>query len=115
MRVSEYIAQRRSELRYSLEDLARQITLAGYACQKSNVWQWESEYRQTQAPIQKREFRLALAAALQVDVNDMMQALDFIIHDDQRSPEARRAAELVDHMPPEKRKMALDVLEAMSR
>lgn len=65
-------------------------------------------------PIKDRKFLEVLAEIYKMSVPEILAGMGLMDEIEGMSPEARRAADLVDHMPPEQRKMALKVLEAMT-
>ncbi len=108
MKISEFLKARRQELRISQADLAMRLTLRGLGTTKASVGHWETE--RNNPPIEDPAFRVALASSLEVDVNEMMVALGFVITDSDRSNEARRAADIIDRLPSDARSLALDYL-----
>jgi transcriptional regulator with XRE-family HTH domain len=111
--VGEFLRNRRKELDISQEDLANKLTQLGQHATKQRVSLWEKG--RNRLPVALPEFRQALAAALQMPVNDLMEQLDFIVTNDDRSVEARLAADIVDRLPPELRPLALDMLRALEQ
>lgn len=108
MKISEFLKARRQELRISQADLATRLTLRGQDTTKASIGHWETD--RNQPPLKDPEFRLALASALEIDVNQMMAILGFVVTEDDRSKEARRAADIIDRLPSEARSLALDYL-----
>lgn len=114
MKTGTFIKTRRDELDLSLQDVASRLTLNGYPTNKASVWQWENEEKSNRnAPIEKEEFRVALARAFEMDINVLVKLVGWVKVDDERSPEALRAASLVDQMRPDQRPMAVKLLETM--
>lgn len=113
MKISEFLKARRQELRISQADLASRLTLRGQDTLKASIGHWETE--RSNPPIRDYEFRLALASALEMDVNEMMAVLGFIIADTDRSTDARRAADIIDRLPSDARSLALDYLSMLEK
>jgi hypothetical protein len=59
--------------------------------------------------------RQAIAAALEIDVNEMMSILDMVITDDNRSPEALYVASIVDRLPEDGREQMVEYAQLMER
>lgn len=108
MKISEFLKSRRGELGISQADLARELTLRGQDVTRATVGHWEAG--RNNPPIEDPQFRLALASALELDVNTMMVKLGFLITEAERSHEARRAADIIDQLPSEGKSLALDYL-----
>ena len=111
MNFATFFHDRRTQLGLSLADVARDMTLNGYEITKSGVGGWETGIRQPK--LSQKECRRALAKTLRMDENQLMNAIGFTIQDDGRSQEALLAASLIDQMPPEKRGVAIQLLEVM--
>lgn len=111
MSIGEFIKKRRDELDLSLADLARIMTLNGYAVERQTIGHWERG--RNNAPVANSRFRQALAVALHIDENEILDKVGFGLSEDDRSPEALRAASLIDQMSPEQRHLALRLLETM--
>jgi transcriptional regulator with XRE-family HTH domain len=113
MQIKDFLISRRKKLGMSQEDLARELTLRGWATTKGSVGHWETG--RNLPPLKDINFRKALAMSLSMDVNSMMGNLDFVIIDDDRSTEARRAADIVDSLPEDVKSLALDYLEVLKK
>ncbi len=111
MKISELLKARRSELQISQSELAERLTRLGKNTLKASVGHWETE--RTKPSLDDPSFVLALAIALEMDVNSMLQQMDYHVGTEQFSPEARRAAELIEHLSPEKRDLALRLIEQL--
>lgn len=111
MLFKDYFNEKKRMIGLSLAEIAAQFNLHGYEITKSTIGGWASGKRNPQ--LDKKEVREAIAAVLQVDVNEMMTTLGFVILDEHRSPEALRAASLIDSLPEEERRKAVRMLEVM--
>ena len=106
-----WLQQRREELKLTQEELARELQLAGVDISRSAVGSWESGQRSPQ--LDKTEFRQALARVLQLSEADLLLRAGFPIIT-KHSDEAERAAHIVDRLSPEKRELAIRILEALN-
>ena len=111
MSFSNFLIQRMQQLEMSLQDLATLLTLKGFDTSKATVGHWRTE--RSKPPLDDPQFRLALAHALEMDVNAMMEALGYIVHHDQLSPIAKRVAEVVDTLPVSDQPLALKLIEQL--
>ncbi len=110
---TDYIRKRLNDLEMSHADLARKLTLMGRPVTRQAVSHWLNG--RNDMPIDEREFRLALAASLELDVNELMDRLGYIVSDDERSTEALRAAEIIDRLPDDAKTLALEYLALLDR
>lgn len=113
MEFREFIKHRRLSLGISQQQLAERLSDLGQEASPARVGHWETG--RNHPPLDNARFRLALALALELDINDMMTRLGYIITDEDRSLEAKRAADIVDQLPPERRELAVSVLEQFLR
>jgi transcriptional regulator with XRE-family HTH domain len=95
------------------QDLADSLSQSGHETSYARVSHWERG--RNKPPLENPAFRMALATALQTDVNDMMSELGFVVTDEQRSRNALLAADLMDQMPEEAQLMALDIISSIKR
>jgi len=112
MEPNQYINYRRHQLGLSLAQLAAKLSEFGYHAERQTISHWEKG--RNNPPIDDRVFRQALARALEVDVNTMMSQMGFIVNQSDRSPEALLGADLIDSMPPDKRRLAVGILEQLA-
>ena len=110
MKFSDLLQLRKQELNLSLEEIASNLTSHGYEVTKSAVGYWSTGERSPK--LGQKKVRDAIAAVLQIDVNEMMNMLGFTISEDDRSPEARQVADIVDRMPDDERRRILAVVRA---
>lgn len=113
MEFKDFLKTRRKELDISQADVAELLTQKGEDTSPAKVGHWETG--RNKPPIENGNFREALASALQMDVNDMMEDLGYVVHEDQRSKEAQLAAMIVDHLPEQGKQLALDYLQTLEK
>lgn len=88
-----------------------QFNLRGYGITRASIGHWMIGTRKP--PIKDRRFLEVLADIYKMSVPELLAGMGLMEDIDAMSPEARRAADLIDQMPLEQRKTALRVLEAM--
>jgi transcriptional regulator with XRE-family HTH domain len=113
MEFKYFLKRRRKELDLSQANIADALTLKGEETSYAKVGHWETG--RNKPPLIKPEFREALASVLQMDVNEMMEQLGYVVHEDQRSKEAQLAAMIVDQLPQQARELALDYLHTLEK
>jgi transcriptional regulator with XRE-family HTH domain len=113
MVTSAFIKQRRAKLDLSQAKLAQRLTDLGQTTSHTRVAHWESG--RNKPPLEDPKFRVALAVALEIDVNDMMAELGYVVTDEHRSAEALIAAEIVDQLPAEAKQLAIDYLRVLEK
>lgn len=113
MQISDFIRARLAELDISQADLARRLTLRGKSTTRATITHWVNE--RNNPPIEDYDFRIALAASLEMDVNELMERIGFTITESDRSREAMRAADIVDRLPSEAKSLALEYLDMLDR
>jgi hypothetical protein len=110
MEFKDLINRRKEELGLSLSDLATRLNLHGYSVAKSTIGCWATGERNPQ--LDKKNVRDAIAMAIEMDTNEMLSELGFIIHEDDHTPEGRYAASIIDKIDDEiRRKHAIAILE----
>lgn len=112
MEFKVFLRERRKQLDISQEDLAARLSRLGHETGHARISHWETG--RNKPPIDQAEFRTALAIALEMDVNDMMSVLGYVITDPQRSEQARLAADIIDQLPPDRKDLALTLLRALA-
>lgn len=105
---THWLKERRKELRLSQEDLAAMLQLAGIDVVPSTISHWENG--RYILPIDNPEFRRALSKALRMSVQDILIAQGYELQND-HSDEGERAAYIIDQLSPDKRGLALGILE----
>lgn len=111
--IGEFLKQRRSVVGISQADLATRLTLRGHATTKANVGHWEKGRHIP--PIEDHAFRMVLSSALEIDVNEMMTILGFVVTEDKRSGKAKLAADLIDQLPEDAKDLALEIIKGISK
>jgi transcriptional regulator with XRE-family HTH domain len=113
MEFKDFLRKRRAELKISQADLADLLSSMGQETSSARIGHWETA--RNKPPLEDENFRHALAAALKMDVNELMSELGFVITDENRSREARRAADIIDRLPSEIRETALELLTVLEK
>lgn len=113
MDIATFIKTRRNELELSLADLARLITVHGYSTEKQTVSHWE--HGRNNPPIEQARFRVALALALEVDVNELLEKTGFIRPLSSRSKASALGAEIIESLDEETQQTALELLKALAK
>jgi transcriptional regulator with XRE-family HTH domain len=111
MSIDAFLLRRKEELGLSLSEIETQFNLRGYSITKSSIAHWTTGMRKP--PIKDRKFLEVLADIYKMSVPELLAGMGLMEDYQGRSSEALRAADLIDQMPPEQRKMALSILEAM--
>lgn len=110
---NEALRNRREALNLSPEDLARRLTRLSYPTTGADVQLWERG--RNVPPLDDAGFREALAMALQVNVKKLEGAIRLPDRKRELSEEGEEAATLIDSMPEETRKLALEILHTIAR
>lgn len=113
MDFSDFLRIERARLNLSQAKIAERLSELGQETSAARVGHWETG--RNKPPLDDPNFRRALAITLNLDVNEMMSRLGFVQTDDQRSREARRAADIVDRLPSEAKSLALEYLDMLDR
>ena len=113
MEFKDALRRRREALRLSPEELAYRLTRHGAPTASADVQLWERG-RNT-PPLDNPDFQRALAAALQTPIESIRRVIPLVERLPERSPEADRAAELVETLPAPVRLLALDLLATLAR
>lgn len=112
MAIADFMRRRKDELGMSLSDMETQFNLRGYGITRASIGHWILGSRRP--PVRDRRFLEVLAEVYKMSVPEILAGMGLMDEIEGMSPEARRAADIIEHMPPEQRKMALKVLEAMT-
>lgn len=103
---------RRDELDISQEELAARLQVDGIEISRSGLSAWETG--RNNPPLEDDHFRRALAHALRLSVNEMLVRAGYeMLINGKQSREAEIAAAIIERMSPDKREMAIKILEAM--
>lgn len=111
MEVKDFLRLRRTQLGITQEKLATRLSELGEETSYARVGHWETG--RNNPPLHSKKFRSALAVALEIDVNEMMSMLGYVVADNDRSPDALLAATIIDELPPKARQLALDYLRLL--
>lgn len=103
-----WIREQRKKLGLSQQDLVAQLQLEGFDISRSSLSNWENGT--FNPPLENHDFRFALSRVLKLGVAEILVLSGFETSDE-LSEDAIRAATIVDQIPPNKRKMALGILE----
>lgn len=109
-RSMNWLKQRRQELQLSQEDLVRQLQLEGADVSRSALSSWETG--RYNPPLDDKQFRQALAAALRLNIAEMLRRAEYEVLHGKHSDAGERAAHLIDRMKPEDQSRAIRILEA---
>jgi transcriptional regulator with XRE-family HTH domain len=113
MEAGQFIKRRRQELGLTQQTLSDRLAAYGFASSHSRVGHWETG--RNEPPIDDRAFRVALASALEMSLNQMLHELGYEVSDDQRSTEALIAAGIIERLPPPVQRVALEQLRALEK
>jgi transcriptional regulator with XRE-family HTH domain len=105
-----WLQDRRKQLGYTQEDLARMLQIVGYDVGRSSSSQWETGI--APAPIGDALFVNELATILRIDVVTLLSFCNYDVKTSMGEI-AGRVARLVDTMPPDKQELALRIIEVL--
>jgi transcriptional regulator with XRE-family HTH domain len=108
-----FLKSRRFQLGITQEELARRLTSFGHETGSKRVGHWETG--RNKPPLEDAGFRDALARSLEMDINTLLDELGYIVDESELSLEARRAANIVEHLPPAGRQLAIDYLQVLEK
>lgn len=111
MNFASFLIQRMQQLGLSLQDLATLLTANGFETSKATVGHWRTE--RNKPPLDNARFRYALSIALEMDINEMMDQLGYIVKEDQLSPVAWRIAQMVNNYPESLQELALKLVQQL--
>lgn len=106
----EWIRERRKDLNYSQEDLARALQLSGFSIVASSISHWENG--RFAPPLGNPEFVAAFARILKMDVLTILEKSGYPISV-HHSSAGERVARLMDTMPVDKQQLALRIVEQL--
>lgn len=107
--MSNWIQSRRKQLGLSQDQFAAQLQLKGQNVSRGMVSHWEiGKYP---PPLNDPEFVNAFADVLKLSVVEVLNRAGFNFSSDGTSEAAKRAALIVDQLPPSRQKLALGILE----
>lgn len=108
-----FLRQRRLSLGLTQSDIAKGLSQKGHDTSSARVGHWETG--RNKPPLEDQRFRSVLASVLQMDINEMMSQLGYVISESERSEEAQIAANILDTLPPDARQLALDYLHVLEK
>jgi transcriptional regulator with XRE-family HTH domain len=111
MEFSDFLRNRRNNLGLSQQELADEISLNGYSTSKARVGHWETG--RNRPPLELDEFRVALALALNMDIAELLDELGYEVSEHRYSSDARLAADIVDVLPNNARRLAIAYLKLL--
>lgn len=106
-----WLKQRRNELKLTLDDLAARLQVEGVSISSGAISHWENNRHLP--PLDDMEFRQALANALKIDVSTLLKMAGYEVAQ-KHTDTGEKAAFLVDKLPPEKQRLALNILELLA-
>lgn len=110
----EWFRRRRLDLDYSQAHVARLLELQGYSVSPGTISHWENG--RYNIPLEDINARLAISTVLRIDVAKMLEAAGYgVIPKKLFSEAAQQAASIVDKLPPDAQKVALEQLRALER
>lgn len=110
---SNWLKKYRLDLKISQEELAARLQVMGLSVSRSAISAWETN--QYHPPLEDPDSRRILAQVLHVSVPDMLAAAGYEVTEDIQTEAARVAAQIVEHLPPEGQKQALDHLRVLQK
>jgi len=111
MKIGEWINQRRIELDLSLSELSDRFFNYDYEISKAGIKHWESG--RTNPPMDDERFRYILARVLEKDVTQILIETGYIKDMASHNEIIMQIAEIVDHLPKEKQRLALNLVKQL--
>jgi transcriptional regulator with XRE-family HTH domain len=112
MSFAEFFIRRMGELNINQSDVARELNLAGHEITRAAVSAWATGRRIPD--IRNVAFRRSLARILHVDTQTLLSVLGYDMTLE-HTPEAREIAEMVDSLPADLRRLAVDMVRTLQR
>lgn len=106
---TNWLRTKRKELHISQEELAAKLQVKGIDVTAGAISHWENG--RYNPPLDEPEFRKALAEILRIDVRTLLMIAGYEVTEIEHTDAAKRAAFIVDQLPPDKRILALSILE----
>lgn len=108
-----WIKNRREVVGISQEELAARLQRNGFDISRATVGHWEQD--KYLPPLGNPQFCKVMADILLVSVKDLLAMAGYDLDEKQHSIEAERVAYLVDQLPPEKRNLAVRLVEELAK
>jgi transcriptional regulator with XRE-family HTH domain len=106
---TNWLRNLREKQHINQEELASLLQLEGVDVTRATVSHWENERHHV--PLADAKVRRALSRILQVSIAELLIAAGYEIGEPSLDEAARRAAYIVEQLPPEKRALAINILE----
>lgn len=107
---AKWLRERRKKAGLSQEELAARLQVFGFDVTAGAVSHWENG--RYNLPLHEPEFRRALASILRMSVREILISAGYEISDNEPySEEGLRAAEIIEQLSPQQRRLALGILE----
>jgi len=105
---TNWIRQRREKLKINQEELAARLQVAGFDVTRGSVSHWENGRHQP--PLDDPAFIQAIGKALKMTVTEILIASGYDVRLTYGDA-ARRAADIVEQLPPDEQELAVGILE----
>lgn len=106
--MQKWIKTRREQIGLTQDELAAKLELAGFTLTRATISHWETG--KAEPDFNNPRFRKALAESLKMSVHSMLVTAGYEFRS-QFSEDALRAADIIDNLSEEKKKLALVLLE----
>lgn len=107
-----WLKQRREEIGIKTqEELARRLQLEGFSIGRASISHWEND--RYHPPLEDPLFRKVLAVVLRLTEPELLRRAGYETVRTKRTAEAEIGADIIDQLPPEKRDLALRLLEQL--
>jgi transcriptional regulator with XRE-family HTH domain len=107
-----WLKSRREQLQISQEELAKKLQLAGFDISRAAISGWETA--RFNPPLDNNQFRSTLARILQMSIAALLAEAGYEV-ESSHTPAGDRGASIIDNLPPERQKLALDLLDVLAR
>lgn len=108
-----WIRNRREIVGISQEELAARLQRNGFDISRATVGHWEQD--KYLPPLGNPQFCKTMADILLVSVKDLLAMAGYDLSEREHSIEAERVAYLVDQLPPDKRNLAVRLVEELAK
>lgn len=109
--MTNWIKDRRQQLRISQDDLAARLQTHGIDITRGTISHWEMGRHNP--PLDNPLFANALAEALNMSVTEVLMKAGYALSLEGYSDDARQAAAIVNRMPPRRQRLAVGILEKL--